>query len=953
MRNKTKLVALLLASASTVGIAHAQTADASKNSINLQLASASTQMAMPEIVSMTAADPQSGGDAGGGTATGNVGTIDVQGAGTTLGNGYIVPEDGPKERSTVTHQGIENMIPTANPFQIISILPGVNQFQDDPLGLSGGTIRVRGLTAGEMGFTVNGAPINDSGNFAVYPNELIDAENIQQMWVTQGSTDIDAPHVGASGGNIGVVTRAPLDYFNVRAEETAGQDSLLREFVSVDTGWIGDFKGFVSYSNTDADKWRGDGSDRRWHSDGNLLWQFLPHSSIGLIWAYNDGLNDSYRSYGGGYYYYPGDYEVGTANHTALQTFNEIGSKADYDTFWGGGANYPINLYGPYSSKTPTCNTGPASNTPICLVSNPNFPETQTTNVTNYWKLNLNPFKNALVTVPLHVQLTDDLRWETNGYIWYGDGGSGFGTTEQEGYSVVDGYLVGTAYGNAKGSENEILLYEYEHTLTSRPGFTSKLVYDYNNFTFMGGVWYEHASQKQNEPFSVVNADGSPCQNAPNTVSGCNLLGSTSVGGAQVPVEGYSDKVDSVGQSAYVEATGRFLDDALKITFGLSLRNIHRSDYTNEPVCFDNPNMGTYLTSGGKTASCASVATSSAFIDSAAYNFFGGPTVGAAAAYAAMRQYSANAHVSYTRMLPELNLTYDLDPFQQIFAGVSTGYRTPSTNNLWTDNSAGTILESTDIKPETNATWEAGYRYHGDWLTASTTAYLQDINNYQGSVQIDPTDFISDNIGGVRIFGVDAEAGTKPWHGFTFYASGELQKSALEDNIPGGYCGGTGISGCTTAQTSTNTEIYVPTKGKQLVDTPEWLVSASVGYTQDGFFGAVTPHCYGQRATALLNDEFVPANCTVDASVGYHFDQGWGILRNATLQVFALNLFDSSYLGQITTTGDTNALTTHSAFVSGAANPVTITGGSSSTTNYAAKPGSPLFIGVRLNANLN
>jgi hypothetical protein len=104
----------------------------------------------------------------------------------------------------------------------------------------------------------------------------------------------------------------------------------------------------------------------------------------------------------------------------------------------------------------------------------------------------------------LHVQLTDDLRWETNGYIWYGDGGSGFGTTEQEGYSVVDGYLVGTAYGNAKGSENEILLYEYEHTLTSRPGFTSKLVYDYNNFTFMGGVWYEHASQKQNEPFAAL-----------------------------------------------------------------------------------------------------------------------------------------------------------------------------------------------------------------------------------------------------------------------------------------------------------------------------------------------------------------------------------------------------------------------------------------------------------------
>jgi iron complex outermembrane receptor protein len=295
MKFEGRFVAALLASVSILGISQAY-------------AGASA----PEVVSVTADDQTT---AGGGGAS-NVGTIDVQGAGTTLGSGYIVPEDGPKERSTVTQQGIANLIPTSNPYQMISILPGVNQFQDDPLGLSGGTIRVRGLTAAQMGFTVNGAPINDSGSFAVYPNELIDAENVAQVWVTQGSTDIDAPHVGASGGNIGVVTRAPFDYFNVRAEETVGQDSLLREFVSLDTGWVGDFKGFASVSLTDADKWRGDGTDRRWHSDGSLLWQFLPHSSIGLIWSYNDGQNDAYRSYGGAYFYYPGDYEVGTSGHT-------------------------------------------------------------------------------------------------------------------------------------------------------------------------------------------------------------------------------------------------------------------------------------------------------------------------------------------------------------------------------------------------------------------------------------------------------------------------------------------------------------------------------------------------------------------------------------------------------------------------------------------------------------
>ncbi len=154
------------------------------------------------------------------TAT-DVGTIEVQGAGQALGSGYIVPEDGPKDRSTVTQQGIQNQIPTSNPFQLISILPGVNVETDDAIGLGGGTIRVRGLVASQMGFTINGAPFNDSGTFNVYPSEIIDAENISRIWVTHGSTDIDAPHVGASGGNIGVVTRVRRFQYPLRSDRWA------------------------------------------------------------------------------------------------------------------------------------------------------------------------------------------------------------------------------------------------------------------------------------------------------------------------------------------------------------------------------------------------------------------------------------------------------------------------------------------------------------------------------------------------------------------------------------------------------------------------------------------------------------------------------------------------------------------------------------------------------------
>src|SRR5271165_6971626 len=115
MKYQMKIAALLLASASTMSITAAQ-ADGVRV-IGLQVADASTQT--PEVLSVTADDQGTGG---GSATTSNAGTIDVQGAGNALGSGYIVPEDGPKARSTVTNQGIQNLIPTANPFQAIAIL---------------------------------------------------------------------------------------------------------------------------------------------------------------------------------------------------------------------------------------------------------------------------------------------------------------------------------------------------------------------------------------------------------------------------------------------------------------------------------------------------------------------------------------------------------------------------------------------------------------------------------------------------------------------------------------------------------------------------------------------------------------------------------------------------------------------------------------------------------------
>ncbi|MBU3890434.1 hypothetical protein FM996_19150 [Methylosinus sporium] len=126
-----------------------------------------------------------------------------------LGGGYMIEEEAVKTRSTVTRDAIAKMSPTANPYQMINLLPGVVITSTDNSGLNGGNIRIRGYNSDQLGLTIEGMPVNDSGNYALYPQEYVDSENIEQISIAQGSPDLDSPHIGASGGVINIYMRDP------------------------------------------------------------------------------------------------------------------------------------------------------------------------------------------------------------------------------------------------------------------------------------------------------------------------------------------------------------------------------------------------------------------------------------------------------------------------------------------------------------------------------------------------------------------------------------------------------------------------------------------------------------------------------------------------------------------------------------------------------------------------
>jgi hypothetical protein len=105
-------------------------------------------------------------------------------------------------------------------------------------------------------------PVNDSGSFSVYPQEYVDQENTCSEFVTQGSTDVDSPQVGATGGNFGIITCNPENVQRVRVMQTLGQLNMFKTFVRYDTGLFSDKRSKAS-SPTRAPSRQVEGRRRR------------------------------------------------------------------------------------------------------------------------------------------------------------------------------------------------------------------------------------------------------------------------------------------------------------------------------------------------------------------------------------------------------------------------------------------------------------------------------------------------------------------------------------------------------------------------------------------------------------------------------------------------------------------------------------------------------------------
>jgi iron complex outermembrane recepter protein len=714
-----------------------------------------------------------------------LGTITVVGQGDKLGAGQMLKEDAVKARSTVTKEATEKDRATGNPYQALSLLPGVSTFNHDATGLFGGGFTMRGFGADQIGFTINGVPVNDSGSYSVFPQEYVDQENSCTQSIAQGTAEIESPHIGATGGSVSITMCDPEEKRRFRVGQTIGQLNLTRTFLRADTGRFANnmAKTFISYSHTQADKWKGEGGAKRDHIDAAFSFDISPDSRILGSVMYNRAVNNNFLA----------------------PTLAELATKG-YDYDWST-SFVPGKL--PPVKGTAQREAGP---TPA------------------YYKLSINPFENSITSLSGSFKLTDNLQLKVQPYLWLGYGTGG---TQQRALSETafldnaTGKIGAGVDLNGDGDTlDTIVVATSSITKTTRPGITTELGFQFGNHQLKLGAWYERANHRQTGPAVGVDANGNP--------SDIWLENGRVQRPDGTDYQSRNWLTISPAYQFYISDAFSFINDRGMLQLGLRTPHVTRK-FTN-------------TASEGATSLVG-------------FNF----------------------EKTYSDVLPQVGVRFNIDKQQQVFANVGKNFRAPPNfafaptgANIKVTNGVAILVGP--IEAETSINTDFGYRYQGSAIIFSATGFFIDFKNRQANAYDPLLDrSIYTNAGNASNRGFELELGTQPMNGFSGYLSLTSQKSKLKNDI------------------NPAKGVVAPTAGKQFPLTPELLVGASVQYAVGPFYARVKAKHTGRQFATLVNDEAAPSYTTAEFDAGYRFAD-MAFLRKPQIRLNVSNIGNTKYI---------------------------------------------------------
>lgn len=429
-------------------------------------------------------------------------------------------------------------------------LPGFNVQANDALGLYefGNSVSVRAFNFQQIGFVLDGAPMGRSDQFGGSPIfRYVENENLARVTASQGAGDVTLPSYASLGPIVEYVTVDPADVFGVTTTLSAGSDDLRRGFIRIDSGTVGGFSSYASFSDFSADLWRGPGDINRQHAEGKLRYEAGNGAEATLAVVWND--------------YF--DYDAPAITRAQ---YNGVAG----DAFGRSGRDFA------YLGTVPVL----AQTTPGVVYSNALYNQ--------YFKQAINSRTDTLYRLSGVLPIGESLRLEATAYY---EDKEGFGVSPEAYATSLTSYnnqrLIVAGLAAPRGLQYGLSTVEGE-----RSGVVARAIWDLGPHRITGGVWVEtddyHRTQAR-----YNQVDGSP--------DGAPLL--------DQPVHLQRDFVSTrKTRQLFLQDVISLLDDRLKIELGVKALDIdyeisgyrNPADYINrrQPTLTDNwsdsflPNVG-------------------------------------------------------------------------------------------------------------------------------------------------------------------------------------------------------------------------------------------------------------------------------------------------------------------------------------------------------------------------
>jgi iron complex outermembrane receptor protein len=830
--------------------------------------------------------------------------------------GGITAPDTTKAKAALTSEVIQRQNPGQTILDTINLIPGVSFQNNDAYGSSGGTLNIRGFTADRISLTVDGIPLNDSGNYAIFSNQQFDPEIIGEVNVNLGTTDVDSPTASAAGGTVNYRTIVPRKDMGAMVSASIGEFNFHRIFGMIETGsftpW--DTRAFISAStasNNNPFNQYGDVYKQQYNAK---IYQPIGTRGdfIAIAGHYNQNRNNFFgssplrqdltRVVGG----------VTVPRLVGGQANNRYPTNNDEREYL---VNFPCNVDVPQAGVADVVAPSSDPRPGLIFTADPqaNYASCGTEFDRRYNPSNTGNLRLSSRFTVGAFTITVDPSYQ---YVKANGGGTVTGqeglrdinpagatpgslntatpqqcraTPNAPGIFCVPGYLGGSPFfGRDINGDGDVLdavtVLAPSQTQTHRFGLIAGVRWDINDdHAVRAGYTFDRARHRQTGEVGLLEVNGEPFDVFPVNDPQADVLG--------VNLQKRDRLSFAILHQLWAEYRGEFMAGRLVVNAGLRApffkRDLNNFCAASSPTfveCFGrgDPRYATFATLN--------------------------PTI----------QGPQQRIFKYDALLPNVGFTFDIMPRTSIFANYAKGLSVPSTDNLYNAFFFAPNQEGASPNPEKTDNFDVGLRYRSPKVQAQLGGFFNRYTDRTASA-FDPELNASTfrNLGKVDKYGVDGYMSYQPIKALNVYLFGSVLKSEIKDDLVIGSCVAAQVSavpqfpGCTVI----GAPIFAPTAGKRESGAAKYTFGGTVRGNFGPFELGVTAKRTGPRyifdtnepVHAFIGSPLVdtvvfqpttPAYWLVSLDARLSLNQ-FG-LEKSYLQFNVYNLFDQFYVGGFT-----------------------------------------------------